>query len=103
MMGFGPQALSRFQQPYNLDATSEMTVELVDAPVVFELKRELDVRNQFGKGDTPGRGNGVVPRADAGLLAAAQTNTTEIRKTEPQWMPTRGPEGGQCREPICHI
>ena len=94
MMGFGPQALSRFQQPYNLDATSEMTVELIDAPVVFELKRELDVRNQFGKGDTPGRGNGVVPRADAGLLAAAQTNTTEIRKTEPQWIPTRGPEGG---------
>ena len=94
MMGFGPQALSRFQQPYNLDATSEMTVELIDAPVVFELKRELDVRNQFGKGDTPGKGNGVVPRADAGLLAAAQTNTTEIRKTEPQWMPTSGPEGG---------
>ena len=94
MMGFGPQALSRFQQPYNLDATSEMTVELIDAPVVFELKRELDVRNQFGKGDTPGRGNGVVPRTDAGLLAAAQTNTTEIRKTEPQWVPKRGPGGG---------
>ena len=95
MMGFGPQALSRFQQPYNLDATSEMTVELVDVPVVFELKRELDVRNQFGNSNAPGRGSGgAVSSADAGLLIAAQADTTEMRKTEPQWMPTRGPEGG---------
>ena len=48
MVGFGPQALSRFQQPYDLDAPSEMTVELVDVPVVYDLKRDLDVRNQFG-------------------------------------------------------
>ena len=94
MVGMGPQALSRFQQPYNLDATSEMTVELVDAPVVFELKRELDVRNQFGRTNTPGRGNGAEPRTDAGLLAAAQADTVEKPETEPQWMPTRGPEGG---------
>ena len=94
MVGMGPQALSRFQQPYSLDATSEMTVELVDAPVVLELKRELDVKNQFGKSNTPGRGNGANPRADAGLLAAAQTDTVERQETEPQWMPTKGPEGG---------
>ena len=94
MTGMGPQALSRFQQPYNLDATSEMTVELVDAPVVFELKRELDIRNQFGKSHTPGRGSGAGPRADAGLLAAAQADTVERHETEPQWMPTKGPEGG---------
>ena len=94
MMGFGPQALSRFQQPYDLDATSEMTVELVDAPVVFESKRELDIRNQFGKSDTPGRGSGANSRTDAGLLAAAQANTTEIQEVEPQWMPTKGLEGG---------
>ena len=94
MVGMGPQALSRFQQPYNLDATSEMTVELVDAPAVLEWKRELDVRNQFGKSNTPGRGTGADPRTDAGLLAAAQADTVEKPKTEPQWMPTRGPEGG---------
>ena len=94
MVGMGPQALSRFQQPYNLDATSEMTVALVDAPVVLELKREIDVRNQFGKRDTPGRGNSAGPRADAGLLSAAQADTLKRLETEPQWMPIRGPEGG---------
>jgi len=97
MVGFGPQALSRFQRPYDLDATSEMAVELVDAPVVFESKRELDIRNQFGNSDAPGRGNGTAPSTDAGLLTAAQGDTIAIRKTEPQWMPTRGPGGGGVR------
>ena len=95
MVGMGPQALSRFQQPYNLDATSEMTVELVDAPVVFELKREIDVRNQFGKRDASGRGNGASPRANTGLLAAAQADTVERRQTKPQWIQKKGPAGGQ--------
>ena len=95
MMGFGPQALSRFQQPYNFDATSEMTVELVDAPIMYDLKRKLDVKNQLGNVDLPGKGRGAAPKADTGLsIAAAQADTTEDRETEPQWMPTRGPEGG---------
>ncbi|RKU12964.1 hypothetical protein C6503_16610 [Candidatus Poribacteria bacterium] len=97
MIGMGPQALSRFQQPYNLDATSEMTVELVDAPAVFELKRELDARNQFGNSNTPGRGSGVDPRANAGLLAAAQANTVERQQTKPQWMQKKGPVGGDVK------
>ena len=97
MVGMGPQALSRFQQPYNLDATSEMTVELVDAPVVFELKRELDVRNQFGKRNTPGKGSGAAPRTDAGLLAAAQADTVERQQTKPQWLQKKGPVGGNIR------
>ena len=95
MVGMGPQALSRFQHPYNLDATSEMTVELVDAPVVFELKREIDARNQFGKSHTPGRGSGAGPRANTGLLAAAQADTVEREKTKPQWIQKKGPVGGQ--------
>ena len=97
MIGFGTRALSRFQQPYDLDATSEMTVELVDAPVVFELKRELDIRNQFGKSHTPGRGSGAGPKADAGLLAAAQAETIERRQTKPQWIQKKGPVGGDVK------
>ena len=97
MVGMGPQALSRFQQPYNLNATSEMTVELVDAPTVFELKREIDVRNQFGKSNTPGRGSGAGPRNNAGLLAAAQADTVERETTKPQWIQKKGPVGGDIK------
>ena len=98
MMGFGTRALSRFQQPYNLDATSEMTIELVDAPIVFDLKRKPDVRNQFGNADTEGKGKSAGPRADTGLLAAAQADTAEVRETEPQWIPARGPEGRRVKD-----
>ena len=94
MMGFGPRALSRFQQPYSLDATSEMTIELVDASVVFDLKRNSDDRNQFGIADTQGRGTGAGSKADIGLLAAAQADTKEVMETEQRWIPAKGPGGG---------
>ena len=48
MLGFGTRALSRFQQPYNLDAASEMTIELVEAPALLALERKQDLRNQHG-------------------------------------------------------
>ena len=98
MMGLGPRALSRFQQPYNLDAASEMTIEFVDAPVVLDVKRKPDVRNQFGNNDAPGRGTDAGPKADAGLLAAAQADTAEVLKTEPFWTPAKGPEGERVKD-----
>ena len=97
MMGFGTRALSRFQQPYNLDATSEMTIELVDAPVAFDLKRKPDVRHQFGNANTDGSCRGVRPKTDTGLLAAAQADTVEVLKTKPQWVQAKGPVGGKVR------
>ena len=94
MMGFGPRTLSRFQQPYSLDATSEMTIELVDASVVLDLDRKPDVRNRFGNTDVDGRGKGRIPSVDTGLLAAAQADTTAVPKTEiPHWVPAKGPGG----------
>ena len=94
IMGFGPRALSRFQQPYNFDATSEMTIELIDAPVVLDVNRKPEVKNRFGNADVEGRGKGTGPSIDTGLLAAAQADTTEVPKTEePQWVQTKGPGG----------
>ena len=55
MIGFGTRALSRFQQPYSLNATSEMTVELIDAPIVLELERKSDALTRFGNADAPGK------------------------------------------------
>ena len=37
MLGASNQYLARFQQPYSFDATAEMTVELIDAPIVLNL------------------------------------------------------------------
>ena len=48
MLGIGNQHLSRFQKPYSFDATSEMTVEIIEAPVVLNLEAKPDIRTQFG-------------------------------------------------------
>lgn len=94
MIGFGPRALSRFQQPYNVNATSEMTIELIDVPVVLDVNRQPDVKNRFGDTDVDGRGKGRVPSVDTGLLAVAQAGTTKVPKTEePQWIQAKGPGG----------
>ena len=93
MMGAGPRALSRFQQPYSLDATSEMTVELVDAPVVFELKRKSDALTRFGSADTPSKNRGSGFTAESLLVAAAHAEETDLPAAKPQWIQTKGPGG----------
>ena len=93
MMGAGPRALSRFQQPYSLDAASEMTVELIDAPIVFELERKPDALTRFGNTDTPGK-NGISGfQAEPFLIAAAQADETDLSTAKPRWIQTKGPGG----------
>ena len=93
MIGFGTLALSRFQQPYTLDATSEMTIELVDTPVVLELARKSDALTQFGNTDTPGKNRGSGFQAEPLLLAAAQADEIDLSTTKPRWIQTKGPGG----------
>ena len=93
MIGFGPRALSRFQQPYNLDATSEMTIEFVDTPVVLELERKPDALTRFGNTDIPGRNGRSGFQAESLLIAAAQAEETDLPIAKPQWVQTKGPGG----------
>ena len=93
MMGFGPQTLSRFQQPYNLDAVSEMTIELIDAPVVLELEHKSDALTRFGHTDTPGKNGASGFQAEPLPLAAAQADETDLSTAKPQWIQTKGPGG----------
>ena len=66
LMAFGAssQYLTRFQQPYNFDAPSEMTIELIDTPIPLNLASKPDVRTQVGKSTTPSKGDGFAPNAD---------------------------------------
>ncbi|MYK96772.1 hypothetical protein F4009_22725 [Candidatus Poribacteria bacterium] len=93
MIGFGTLALSRFQQPYNLDATSEMTIELVDTPVVLELERKSDALTQFRSTDTPGKNGASGFQAEPLLFAAAQADEADLPAAKPQWIQTKGPGG----------
>ena len=97
MIGTGPRALSRFQQPYNLDATSEMTIELVEDPVLIALKRKQDLRNQYGITGNVGSGSQTGTKTNTKLIAAAQADTIDGRHTKPQWIQKKGPVGGDVK------
>ena len=81
MLSVGSQFLSRFQKPYSFDATSEMTVEIVETPVVLNLESKPDSRTQLGNAAAPSKNNGFSQQLDqpeyTTLFAAAQVDQTE--------------------------
>ncbi len=94
LMGSGTQYLPRFQQPYSLDAVSEMTVELVDTSLVRTSKQKLSARNQIGNTDIPGKNSGNANRgADVFQVIADQSDRTEVPIAKSRWIPMGGPEG----------
>ena len=90
MIGVGTRALYRFQQPYSLDATSEMTIEFVEAPVVLPLKLKPDVRNQFGNTDTLGKNSGAGQQPGPNLVAPFPPKDADAPTAKPQWIQANG-------------
>ena len=95
MMGVGSQYLSRFQKPYNLNAQSEITVEIIDAPIVLDTQAKSDLRNQAGRFDTTGKSSGTGRQvSEPVMLAAAQVEKETRPSTKQQWIQASGPEEG---------
>ncbi|RKU34759.1 hypothetical protein C6496_19150 [Candidatus Poribacteria bacterium] len=95
IMGVGSQYLSRFQKPYNLNAQSETTVEIIDAPIVLDTQATPDLRNQVGRFDTTGRSSGTGPQvSEPVMLAAAEVEKETRPSTDQQWVQATGPEAG---------
>ena len=95
IMGVGSQYLARFQKPYNLNAQSEITVEIINAPIVLDTKAKPDLRNQAGRFDTTGESKGAGPQvSEPVMLAAAQVEKETRPSTAQQWVQASGPEGG---------
>lgn len=95
LIGVGTQYLSRFQKPYNLNVTSEPTVEIIEALFVLDSPAKPAARNQVGNSVTPGNSPGVGQKPDAPLFAAVVADEAEIATPEPQWIQAKGPEGGR--------
>ena len=86
MLGIGSQHLLRFQQPYSLDAQAEMTIELVDAPIVRNLDTKPDVRRQFGNLNALGESDSSGQKPDEIILAAAQAEGEDVSVSKQQWI-----------------
>ena len=79
MIGFGNHlSFGIFQKPYSLDATAEMTVDIVDAPIVANLESKQDLRNQVGDANVQNKSNNFEqqPNDSAANVVEKQTEDT---------------------------
>ena len=87
MLGVGSQYLARFQQPYSLDTQAEMTVELVDAPIVLNLEVKPDIQNRLGSSNALSESVNRGEKPDEVIFAAAQAEKEdEVSVAKQQWI-----------------
>ena len=86
MLGVGTEYLSRFQKPYSFDATSEMTVDIIETPVVLDIESKPDVRTQLGKAAAPIQNDGAGQQPEEVLFAAAQADGEDVSVPKQQWI-----------------
>ena len=85
ILGLGSQYLSRFQKPYSFDAASEMTVELIEAPIVLNFESKPDVRTQLGNVNTSNKSNAVHRQPNEVSAVVAESESEETDKDFSQW------------------
>ncbi len=86
MFGIASQFSARFQAPYSLDAQTETTVELIDAPLLQNVDIEPDFRRQLGSSNAPSNSNDNPQKPDDVSSAAAQDDGGNIPNPEQQWI-----------------
>ncbi len=85
ILGFGNhQYLARFQKPYSLDANAEMSIEIVDAPIIANLESKPNVRLQIRSVNAQNKDNNPEKQPDVAAVIA-ETQTDEIAEDYRQW------------------
>ena len=86
MLGIGyHQYAIRFQQPYSFDAASEMTIELIEAPLVLNLAFKPNAKTQIGNTNTPSKSDTPKQRPNDAPAFVAEAQTDEAFKDFSQW------------------
>ncbi|MXV78909.1 sigma-70 family RNA polymerase sigma factor, partial [Candidatus Poribacteria bacterium] len=86
MLGFGnSNCLTRFQKPYSFDATAVMAVEIVDAPMVADLKPKPDVQTQIGSANTLNEHNNPEQQQNDVPAIVTETQANEIAEDYTKW------------------
>lgn len=93
ILGIGSQYLARFQKPYSLEAQAEMTVEIVDAPIVQNIDAKQDDLNQLGNTKAPSVSDTNGQRSNEVSLAAADAEGEEVSTPKQEWIPSEPMSG----------
>ncbi len=95
MLGIGSQFLSHFQKPYSLDSQTEMSVELINAPIVQNFEIKPDVQNRIGSIREPEGNENTGQKPDGVSALSAQENGENTPETEQQWIKSEPLEGSR--------
>ena len=93
LLGASHPYLTRYQQPYSLEAESEPTIEIIDVSVPLNIDSKPDVRNQVGSSMSPGRNNSAGLRTSETLLATTVEADVPAKFSTAQWTQASGPQG----------
>ena len=93
MLGVSNRYLARFQKPYNFEAHSEPTIEIIEASVVFDVESKPDVRNQVGRAASSDKSKGTNLQTFENVSTPnAQENPSKFSIA--QWTQGHAPPGG---------
>ncbi len=99
LLGASSQYLTRFQKPYNLEAQSETSIEIVDAPVMLDIQSKPDLQHQVSNGISVSKnGSNGEQNSDAVLAVDAQENSPIAPVVTHQWTQVMGPRSTEVRE-----
>jgi len=91
LLGTMSQYITHFQKPYDFEALSEPTVEIVESPIHIDIIPKPAVQNRIGRSSTNSKSEGAGAMvSDADLAANAQENA--LNSSVVQWTQANGPQ-----------
>ena len=96
LLGASNRYLTRFQRPYSFEAQSEPTIEIVDAPIIFDIVEKPAVRNQAGRATTSDKTSSAGTQV-SDVTSASVTSENSTKFSTAQWSQGNGPPAGPVR------
>ena len=78
MLGYGNHYLGIFQKPYSLDANAEMTVDIVDVPIVTNFESKPDLHSQIAVLNSPGKTKNPEQQPNDAVALSVEAQIQEI-------------------------
>ncbi len=94
LLGMSNHFLNRYQLPYSLDAQSETTIEIVEVPIITEIKSISDEQNRVGNNTSPGNSS------SNGLQKGNKEMQNNLQQDSTKW---KLPDGAKARLGKGHI
>ena len=97
LLGASNQYLARFQKPYSFEAESEPTIEIIDTPIILDIRAKPAVRNQVGRAASVGKNSGTGTQVSP-TTTASVTLEDSAKFSTSRWTQGSAPPGGHVRD-----